>query len=132
MKHFEGSLENLNKIFNIYEKEYGYESEKTAKIFLEIAEIYEKSNCISESVENYKNSFSIWEKIIKDENFEVLVTLAIKISELQVKVDNYGAAYEFLKYVIIIENKCLSKISKIYKFDIIYAIIRQRPNMDFI
>ncbi len=102
MKNYELSMENLNKMFQIYEKIYGFESEKTAKICMEIGQIYELSNNISEAVDNFKNSFSIWEKLIKDDNFEVLFTLAIKISELQEKIENYVGAYEFLKIVIIV------------------------------
>ncbi len=99
MKNYNVSMEHLNKMFQIYEKIYGYESEKTAKICMEIGQIYELSNNISEAVDNYKNSYSIWEKIIKDENFEVLFTLAIKISDLQEKIENFVGAYEFLKEV---------------------------------
>jgi len=101
MKKFDVAMDNLNKMFQIYEKIYGFESEKTAKICMEIGQIYELSNNISEAIDNYKNSFSIWEKIIKDNNFEVLFTLAIKISELQEKIENYVGAFEFLKDVII-------------------------------
>lgn len=96
-------------MFEIYEKIHGFESEKTAKICMEIGNIYELSENIPEAVDNYKSSYSIWEKIIKTNNFEVLFTLAIKISELHEKIENYVGAYEILKdvYVILLKiNLC--------------------------
>jgi hypothetical protein len=92
-------MEYLTKMFEIYENVYGFESEKTAKICMEIGQIYELSENISDAIDNYKSSFSIWEKIIIDNNYDVLFTLAIKISELQEKVENYIGAYEVLKSV---------------------------------
>ena len=89
----------LTKMFEIYEKVFGYESEKTAKICMEIGQIYELSENISEAIDNYKSSFSIWEKIITDNNYDVLFTLAIKISELQEKTENFSGAFEILKNV---------------------------------
>jgi tetratricopeptide (TPR) repeat protein len=89
-------------MFKIYEKEFGYESEKTAKIFTEIGKTYELADNIQEAADNYKNSFSILEKIIKDGNFEVLFTLALKISELLEKIGNKAEAYNFLKKVYLI------------------------------
>ena len=97
-------MEFLTKMFEIYENSYGFESEKTAKICMEIGQIYELSENIPDAIDNYKSSFSIWEKIITDNNYDVLFTLAIKISELQEKLENFVGAYEVLKTVILIDN----------------------------
>ena len=92
-------MDNLTKMFEIYEKIYGFESEKTAKICMEIGQIYELSENIPEAIDNYKSSYSIWEKIIKDNNFEILFTLSIKVSELYEKIENFSGAFESLKNV---------------------------------
>lgn len=99
MRNYNASLENLKKMFQIYEAVFSFESEKTAKICTEIGQIYELADNIQEAIDSYKNSFSIWENIIKDANYEVLFTLAIKISELFAKTENTSEAYEFLKKV---------------------------------
>lgn len=90
----------LRKMFQIYEKACGYESEKTAKVCNEIAQIYENKNDIIQAIDNYKIAFDIWEKIIKDGNHEVLFTLAVKIAELLEKIEKQTEAYDFLKGVI--------------------------------
>ena len=37
---------------------------------MEIRQIYEKANNISEATEYYENAYKIWEKIINDNNYE--------------------------------------------------------------
>lgn len=91
-------------MFEIYEKLYGFESEKSAKICMELGQIYELSDNLSDAVEYYRNSYSIWEKIIKDNDHDVLFTLAIKLSELYEKTENFQSAYEVLKNVKVLIN----------------------------
>jgi tetratricopeptide (TPR) repeat protein len=102
MKNYKESITYLSKMFELYEKTYGFESEKSAKIFMELGQIYEFSEDFNDAIENYKNSYSIWEKIITNEDYEVLFTLAIKLSELYGKLDNAQSAYEILKTVKLI------------------------------
>ena len=99
MQKYKVAMDYLTKMFEIYEKVYGFESEKTAKICMEIGQIFELSENIEEAIDNYRSSFSIWEKIITDNNYDVLFTLAIKISELHEMVENNVGAYEVLKNV---------------------------------
>ena len=61
-KNYEAALSNLQSMFGIYEKIYGYNSEKSAKISMEIGQIYELANAIKDSIEYYENSYNIWKK----------------------------------------------------------------------
>ena len=83
-------------MFEIYEKIYGFDSEKTAKICMEMGQIYDLMNDLNEAIDYYNNSYKIWEKIITDDNYEVLFQLAILLSELYVKVDKGEDAYQIL------------------------------------
>jgi hypothetical protein len=87
-------------MFELFEKIYGFESDKSAKICMELGQIYEFSENIEDAIDQYKNSINIWEKIIKDDNYEVLFTLAIKLAELYEKQENFQDAYDVLKNVI--------------------------------
>jgi hypothetical protein len=86
-------------MFDIYEKLYGFDSEKTAKICMELGQIYELSDNLNDAIEYYRNSYAIWEKIIKDENYDVIFSLATKLSELFEKAENFQNAFEILKNV---------------------------------
>jgi hypothetical protein len=99
MKNFKTSSEHLTKMFELYEKVYGFESEKSAKIFMELGQINELSENYTDALDYYNNSYNIWEKIIKDDNYDVLFTLSIKLSELYEKAENCQMAYEILKQV---------------------------------
>ena len=102
-------------MFEIYEKLYGFDSEKSAKICMELAQIYELQTDFNNSIEYYRNSYTIWEKIFKDRttetndhidssSYEVFITLSIKLAELFEKSDNFQNAYELLKAVEIYFN----------------------------
>lgn len=79
---------------------YGYESEKSAKICMELGQIYELSENLNDAIEYYRNSYSIWEKIFKDDDDpQVMIALSTKLSELFEKAENYQNAYEILKNV---------------------------------
>jgi hypothetical protein len=99
MKNYKTSSEHLSKMFELYEKVFGFESEKSAKIFMELGQINELNDNVGDAVDYYRNSYSIWEKIIKDDNYDVLFTLSIKLSELYEKADNCQMAYDILKTV---------------------------------
>ena len=100
MKNYKEAIDDLSKMFELYEKVYGFDSEKSAKIFMELGQIYELCDNNNEAIEYYKSSYSIWEKILSNGNYEILFTLAIKVAELCEKYENYQNAYEILKNVI--------------------------------
>ena len=95
-KNYDAALKNLQSMFNIYEKIYGYNSEKSAKISMEIGQIYEFANEIKDSIEYYENSYNIWRKIITDNNYEVLFQIAMKLSELYAVIEDFKSSYEKL------------------------------------
>ena len=77
---------------------------------MELAQIYELQTDFNNSIEYYRNSYTIWEKIFKDRttetndhidssSYEVVITLSIKLAELFEKSDNFQNAYELLKAV---------------------------------
>ena len=101
MKNYKIAIEQLSKMYVIYEKIEGFESEKTAKICMELGQIYELSDNFPDAIEYYKNSYTIWEKVVKDDEYEVLFTLATKLAELYEKSEAYNNSYEILKSVII-------------------------------
>lgn len=94
--YYETAIENLRCMFDIFEKIYGFDSEKTAKICMEIGQVYELSENINDAVENYSNSYKIWEKVITDNNYEILFKIAIKLADLYKKLDRESDAYEIL------------------------------------
>jgi hypothetical protein len=100
MKNYKISSDHLSKMFELYEKVYGFDSEKSAKIFMELGQINELNDNIVDAIDYYTNSYNIWDKIIKDDNYDVLFTLSIKLSELYEKAENCQMAYEILKQVI--------------------------------
>ena len=77
MKKYKIAIDNLRNMFEIYEKIYGFDSEKTAKICMEMGQIYDLMNDLNEAIDYYNNSYKIREKIITDDNYEVLFQLAI-------------------------------------------------------
>jgi hypothetical protein len=100
LKNYDNSIDILTTLHQIFEEAYGYDSDKSAKVCMELAQIYEDKDDINNSIENYKNSFTMWEKIVKNVNeYEKFITLAIKLAELYNKAQNYHEACEILKYV---------------------------------
>jgi tetratricopeptide (TPR) repeat protein len=111
MKNYKEAIDFLTKMFELYEKAYGFESEKSAKIFMELGQIYELSENMNDAIEYYKSSYTIWEKTITDGNYELLFTLAIKISELYEKLQKIQEAFEILK---VTETKYSNKLDSKY------------------
>ncbi len=101
MKNYKVSIENLSCMFTIYEKLYGFDSEKSAKICMELGQIYELQGDFNNAIEYYRNSYTIWEKILKDPaEAEPLITLSMQLAELFERIENYQNAYEILKNVL--------------------------------
>jgi hypothetical protein len=71
---------------------------------MEFGQVYELADSLNDAIEFYKNSYSIWEVIIKDDNYDVLFTISIKLSELYEKTDNTQMAYDILKTVKFLNN----------------------------
>ena len=120
-KNYDAALKNLQSMFNIYEKIYGYNSEKSAKISMEIGQIYEFANEIKDSIEYYENSYNIWRKIITDNNYEVLFQIAMKLSELYAVIEDFKSSYEQL---INTEKEYGDKIKRSLKDRVIYQRCR--------
>ena len=120
-KNYDAALSNLQSMFGIYEKIYGYNSEKSAKISMEIGQIYELANAIKDSIEYYENSYNIWKKIITENNYEVLFQISMKLSELYAAIEEYKTSYEKL---IITEKEYGDKIKRSLKDRVIYQRCR--------
>ena len=96
LKNFELAIKNYEKMLVIYENEYGYDQEKSAKILMRMGNIYKDENNISEAIDIYDKAYKMWEKIINDQNYEVLFKIAIILSELYILNKEYDSAYEIL------------------------------------
>ena len=120
-KNYDAALNNLRSMFGIYEKIYGYNSEKSAKISMEIGQIYELENAIKDSIDYYENSYNIWKKIITENNYEVLFQISMKLSELYAAIEEYKTSYEKL---IITEKEYGDKIKRSLKDRVIYQRCR--------
>ena len=116
-KNFDEALKNLQSMFKIYEKIYGYDSEKSAKISMEMGQIYELAGEIKDAIEFYENSYNIWKKIIDDGNYDVLFHISMKLSELYAQIKDFKNSYEKLKYT---EKEFGDKIKRSLKDRAIY------------
>ena len=108
-------------MFSIYEKIYGYDSEKSAKISMEMGQIYELAGEIKDSIEFYENSYNIWKKIIKDNNYEVLFQISMKLSELYAMIEDFTSSYEKLIYT---EREFGDKLKRSLKDRVVYQRCR--------
>lgn len=87
-------------MFEIYEKLYGFDSDKSAKICMELGQIYELQGDLNNAIEYYQNSYTILEKIIQNtSHYEQFILLSIQLAELNEKNENFQNAYEILKNV---------------------------------
>jgi len=120
-KNYVAALKNLQSMFSIYEKIYGYDSEKSAKISMEMGQIYELAGEIKDSIEFYENSYNIWKKIIKDNSYEVLFQISMKLSELYAMIEDFTSSYEKLIYT---EREFGDKIKRSLKDRVVYQRCR--------
>jgi hypothetical protein len=101
MKNFKSAVENLSKMFEKFEKTYGFNSDKTAKICMEFGQLYEMANSLKDSIEYYGYAWGIWEKVLETnpspEGYNMIVDVAIKMSELTHKSGKAAESYEILK-----------------------------------
>ena len=120
IKKFDLAIEYFSKMFTMYEQIYSFDSEKCARVCMELGQIYELSNKLNEALEYFSFSWEIWEKvIIKNENdqadninedhYLLILEVAIKIAELNEKNDKLDQSYTILKSC---ETKYLSMIPK--------------------
>lgn len=114
MRNFKTAVEYFSKMFAIFEQVYGFDSEKCAKVCMELGQIYEISNNLPDAIEYFKFAWEIWDKILKnspnDEGHLMVVDVAIKLGELMEKSGNPSNSYEILKacekkYGFTYENK---------------------------
>ena len=120
-KHYDAALNNLSDMFKIYEKIYGYDSEKSAKISMEMGQIYELDEKYNDSIQFYENAFNIWKKVINDNSYEVLFQIAMKLSELYYQVGDFKNSYEKL---ILTEQEFGDKIQRSLKDRVVYQRCR--------
>ena len=127
-KNYNVAIENLERMFNIYKNKFGVESEKSAKIWMEMGQIKELSEKLDEAINYYRKSYKTWEKIISDDNYEVLFQIAIKLSELYVllkkpedsKDEENNKLDEPYKILVKTEKKYGDKFTRPLKDRIIY------------
>ena len=96
LEKYEESIKTFKIIKDIYKKYYGNDSDKIAKIYLEMAQVYEAWNLFYDSIECYMNSYNIWKKIIKDNNYEIMFVIALKVAGLYGLVNKNEEAYNIL------------------------------------
>ena len=118
---YEDAKKNYKNMLDIYEKEYGQDSEELAKIKMEIGLIYELANKFQESIDNYNDSYNIWAKIIKDDNYEILFEISMKLSELYAKNKKFKESYEIL---VKNEDEYGEKMDRSLKDKVIYQRCR--------
>ena len=94
--NYKTAIENLKEMYEIYEKAEGANSEKTAKILMEIGQVYELWEMYNDAIDNYEKSYKIWEQIISNDEYEVLFHLSIKLADLYQKNNNADKAYSLL------------------------------------
>lgn len=94
--NYKTAIENLKEMYEIYEKAEGSNSEKTAKILMEIGQVYELWEMYNDAIDNYEKSYKIWEQIISNDDYEVLFHLSIKLADLYQKNNNADKAYSLL------------------------------------
>lgn len=101
LENFKAAEGYFSKIFDLYEKTYGFDSDKCAQTCIDLAQIYELNNNLNDAAEYYKFSFEIWEKVIKvnptEEGYDKMTLAAEKHSMLLMKCKEVKEAYNFLK-----------------------------------
>ena len=111
---YEKAIMYLTNMFSIYEKIYGYDSEKSAKIFMELGQIYEITEKYDDSINYYRNAYNIWEKL---NEYKILFEISMKLSELYTKIDKGEEAYQILDET---QNKYNDKIERSIKDRVVY------------
>lgn len=96
IENYQEAIENFRIIYDMYETNFGYDSDKTAKVCLEMAQVYTLWNCFNDAVDNYLISYNIWDKIITDNNYEVMYQIAMSVANLYIKMDKNEEAYKIL------------------------------------
>lgn len=123
IKNFDLAIEYFSKMFTMYEQIYSFDSEKCARVCMELGQIYELNNKPNEALEYFSFSWEIWEKVISKNNSEnensneilnedqylLILEVAIKIAELNEKSDKVNDSYAILKSC---ESKYISMIPK--------------------
>ena len=130
-KLYDKCNDDFKHMVEIYEKNYGIDCDKVAKICHELGDLYvmkEKKNKemfeeeINKAIEKLKFSYSIWEKVLeKQENeensfvdaenndkkydYSVLFEICIKISNLYFELNQINDANEILNDVVKYEDK---------------------------
>ena len=115
------AIDNLSCMYEIFEKIYGFNSDRIAKICMELARIYEIWGKMNETIEYYTNSYKIWENIIEDDNYEILFEIAMKLSEIFKKTNNVIDSYNI---IVDTDDKYTDKCKRSLKDRVIFQKLR--------
>lgn len=101
IKNYKNAITYFSQMFNMFENHYGYDSDKCAKVCMELGQIYEISGNISEAIDYFKYAWEIWSKVLKEssseEGFNMVVDVAIKLSDLIYQSGDPNSSYKILK-----------------------------------
>ena len=70
LNRVEKCIEDYKHMVEIYEKTFGIDCDKIAKICMELGDLYVSLNEKNKAIEEYKNSYLIWEKVLEKQNLE--------------------------------------------------------------
>ena len=117
LENYQIAIDNFRIINTIYEKHFGADSDKSAKICLEMAQVYEAWKSYNDAIEYYINSYKIFEKIIKDNNYEIMYVISLKISSLYGSLGRHEDAFKILDNTNKeFDNKTLRTLKQIYSY----------------
>ena len=96
LKDYKNSIIYLEKMIELYKLAFGPNCEKIAKVKMEIGQIYSNDNSLNDAISSYESAKDIYEKVINDNNYDIIFTLSIIISELYTKIKSFDNAYKIL------------------------------------
>lgn len=101
LENFKAAEGYFSKIFDIYEKTYGFDSEKCAQTCIELGKIYELNRNIVEAAEYFKFAYEIYDKVVRKspsvEVYDKIYESAEKHSSLLSLNNENQEAFSFLK-----------------------------------
>ena len=100
------AIENLKEIHALFSMNpENKQSEMMARLYMEMADNYDKWNMINDSIDYYSKAYSIWEILLNNKNdnnynntndYEIFFNIAMKLGELHSRNQNGEEAYKIL------------------------------------
>ena len=87
LNRVEKCIEDYKHMVEIYEKTFGIDCDKIAKICMELGDLYVSLNEKNKAIEEYKNSYLIWEKVLEKQNLEEEEENSFNNDEINKKYD---------------------------------------------